>query len=616
MATYKGAANGFHGKVIATVTLEDGTVKNIESEHSKAAYVGSLGIERVIETIREKQTVEVDAISGATYSTTAFLTAAKKAVAVSEGRLSQEEALDANVQLDSANDADVDAVSSASLSVDTEPENTSVAKRPVAYSNELHFDETYDVIIAGSGGAGLSAAVEAARTGLSVVIFEKAGIPGGTTNYSGGVTQAAGTRYQKELTPYKDDTAEKHAELWIKAGEGQVDEQLVRDLAEHAAENIEWVADMGLKWQGLYGHSHIPNIKAELHADRIHQYENGGASGSGTILTQTLLRTALAAGAKIVYDTPVVALVQDPLSKEVYGAVVEHEGEERTVRAKSGVVLATASVDHNPALAKELHPQQYHDLQYSTVLTSPTDTGDGIIMGMASGAAIAGMGGCIDFDGKTGNATNNQIPTIPLFFVNGSGLRFVCEDATYAYQYRAIFQQQKQLSKPTYMIFAENSIAEPGSAWTKESLARDVESGVVKKADTIEELAAAIRVPAENLKRTLETWNRNAERGVDQEYGRVQGVKPLQAPYYAYTNRATNLGSIGGLRINVDCQVLDNFGEPIKGLYAAGLNAGGWMGSYYPGSGTAIAGLIHQGRKAGQHLSKKNQEVLHHSYNS
>lgn len=603
MATFKGAANGFHGKVTASVTLEDGKVTAVASEHSQTAYIGSLGIERVIEEMQAKQTIEVDAITGATFSSTAFLTAAKKAVAVAEGKLSPEEALDATVPFGQNNSA-VDAVSSASLSAETEPENTSVAKKPIAYSEGMEFAETYDVIIAGSGGAGLSAAVEAARAGLQVVIFEKAGIPGGTTNYSGGVTQAAGTRYQKEFTSYQDDTAEKHAQLWLKAGEEQVDEQLVRDLAEHAAGNLEWVAEMGIKWTSLYGHSHIPNIKAELHADRIHQYENGGAGGSGTILTQALLKAALEAGAKIVYDTPVVALVQDPDSKEVYGAVVESAGQEKIIRAVKGVVLATASVDHNPALAKELHPQQYHDLKYSTVLSSPTDTGDGIIMGMAGGGAIAGMGGCIDFDGKTGNATNNQIPTIPLFFVNGIGQRFVCEDATYAYQYRAIFQQQKQLSKPTYMIFGENSIAEPGSAWTKESLTRDIENGIVKKADTIEGLAAAIRVPAETLKRTLETWNGNAERGQDKEFGRIQGVKPLRAPYYAYTNRASNLGSIGGLKINVDCQVVDNFGEAIKGLYAAGLNAGGWIGGYYPGSGTAIAGIIHQGRKAGQHLAK------------
>lgn len=606
MVQYQGSSNGFHGKVTATVTLEDGIVKDVVSEHSPTAYVGSLGIERVIENMKQAQTVEVDAVSGATFSTTAFLTAAKKAVAVAENKLTPAEALDVTVSLNQ-DDVHVDAVSSASIAAGAEPENTSVARQPVVYHEDLTFDQTYDVVIAGSGGAGLAAAVEAARSGLSTIVFEKSGIPGGTTNYSGGVVQAAGTRYQKEYTAFQEDSPEKHAQLWTKAGENQVDEQLVRDLAEHAPENIEWVADMGLKWKSLYSHSHIPYVKDELHADRIHQYENGGGSGSGTILTQTLLKAALEAGAQIVYNAPVVALVHDPVSKEVFGAVVEENGEEKLIRALQGVVLATASVDNNPALAKALHPQQFHDLNYSTVLTSPSDTGDGIIMGMASGGAISGMGGCIDFDGKTGNATNNQVPTIPLFFVNGSGNRFVCEDATYAYQYRAIFQQQKQLGKPTYMIFGANSITEPGSSWTAASLAQDVAAGIVQKADTIEALAELIHVEPANLKRTLDTWNLNASRGEDPEYSRIQGIKPLQAPYYAYINRATNLGSIGGLKINVDCQVLDPFGETIEGLYAAGMNAGGWIGGYYPGSGTAIAGIMHHGRKAGQHLAKKAQ---------
>lgn len=75
-------------------------------------------------------------------------------------------------------------------------------------------------------------------------------------------------------------------------------------------------------------------------------------------------------------------------------------------------------------------------------------------------------------------------------------------------------------------------------------------------------------------------------------------------PYYAYENKATNLGSLGGLKINTDCQVLNHFDEVIDGLYAAGLNAGGWIGGYYPGSGTAIAGIVHQGRKAGQALGR------------
>lgn len=600
MTQYKGAVQGFHGNKIATITIEEGKIISLTSEHDELAYIGDLGIQRIIEEVGQKQSLDVDAISGATFSTTALLEAAKKARAVAQGEMTEEEAMDPSVLYTKPDTAD--AVSGATEKL--ELEDTSPTTKRVTYKEDMTFDETYDVVVAGSGGAGLSAAVEAARGGKSVVIFEKSGVPGGTTNYSGGVMQASGTKLQEKFG-IKDDTAEKHAELWIRAAEGNGDEELIEDLAKHAADNLDWIADMGLEWDDLYGHSHIPYVKDEIHADRIHQYKDGGAAGSGTIMTLALLKSAQEAGAKIVYDTPVISLVQDLETKEIKGVLVKHEGEEQLIEAKAGVVLATASVDNNPRLAKDLHPQQYYDLQYSTVLTAKTNTGDGIIMGMDTGAAIAGMGGTIDFDGKTGNATNNKIPTIPLIFVNKAGERFVTEDAQYAYQYRAIFQQQVQFAAGTYMIFGQNSISEPGSSWTEESLAQDVEAGIVKKADTLEELAKMINVPTEKFVDTVNFWNKHAADGKDPIYGRIQGIKPLEGPYYAYMNQATNLGSIGGLKINIDAQVLDNHGEVIEGLYAAGLNAGGWIGGYYPGSGTALAGIVHQGRKAGQHVSKK-----------
>ena len=105
---------------------------------------------------------------------------------------------------------------------------------PQTAAAEETWDVETDVLVVGAGGAGVSAAAEAAAAGAKVLILEKAGIAGGTTNLSGGVMQAAGTRFQKEMTAYQDDTPEKHAKLWIKAGEGMVDEELVTDLANGA----------------------------------------------------------------------------------------------------------------------------------------------------------------------------------------------------------------------------------------------------------------------------------------------------------------------------------------------------------------------------------------------
>ena len=123
-------------------------------------------------------------------------------------------------------------------------------------------------------------------------------------------------------------------------------------------------------------------------------------------------------------------------------------------------------------------------------------------------------------------------------------------------------------------------------------------SGVTKK--TAETLAEAIGVPAANLKAQLELWNGYAAAGKDEQFGRRTGVMEITGPFYAYRNVAYNLGALGGLKINTNTEVLNVNGEVIPHLYAAGLNAGGWIGPYYPGSGTAVVGTVHWGRKAGK----------------
>lgn len=385
------------------------------------------------------------------------------------------------------------------------PANFPLINKLTTEKEIVKYDDTYDIVVVGAGGAGLSAAATAAENNASVMVIEKQGIAGGTTNYSGGVIQAAGDKWQKKYTKYQNDTPENHEKEYMKAGEGRVYQELVHDFTQNSSKNIEWLSKMGIKWTSVYGHTEIPYAKKNF-ADRIHVYEGGGAGGNG------------------------------------------------------------------------------------------------IIMGMSLGAAVTGFGGTIDFDARTGNGTDDRLPTIPSIFVNGKGLRFVNEDSTYAYGFRAIFNQEKQLNKPTYQIFGQTSISEKASPWSAESLDKDVKNGLVIKASSLKELASLIDIPVINLVNSVNTWNKNAAKGIDPEYDRTMGVKPFSGPYYAYKNTPGNLGAIGGLKINKKCNVLDIYQQPITGLYAAGLNAGGWIGSYYPGSGTAVGGVIHQGRRAAKSI--------------
>lgn len=472
-------------------------------------------------------------------------------------------------------------------------------------ADEVKWDKETDVVVVGGGGAGVAAAAQAALDGAKVLILEKAGIAGGTTNYSGGVMQAAGTKYQSEFSEFKNDTPENHFQLWLRAGEGLVDEALVKDLAYGAPEHIDWLSGLGLKFTSVYGHSIIPYMDDALYADRIHVYEGGGGHGGGVSLVQAMLKVATDKGATVEFQTEVTELI---LNNEgaVIGVAAMQNGKAVNIKATKGVILAAAGVDNNKEMAKELAPQQYWAISNGVPLCAETDTGDGIRMAMEIGAAVCGFGGTIDFCGKTGASTNNKFPHFPSFIVNSNGRRFVNEDATYAFHYRAIFQQESQCGGPTYMIFGESSLADPNAKWTKESATKDLADGVLVQGATIEELAGKIKVDAANLKATLETWNRDTAAGTDQQMDRITGLTPISGPFYAYKNTPFNLGAIGGVKINTDTQAIDVNGEVIPGLYAAGLNAGGWLGPYYPGSGTAIMGCVHWGRKAGAHAAKQN----------
>lgn len=593
MSQYSAEEKGFHGIIKAVIDVDENEnkIKQIWAENVTPNTVGAAGIQNWLEKANKENSVEVDAISGASISTGALRKAAIKA------------ANEAGIKTKT----NVDAVSGASQPDSHTKENgiPEIANYPLLKEKVTdydidEYDGEYDLIVVGSGGAGLAAAATAAENHASVMVIEKQGIAGGTTNYSGGVIQAAGTKLQKETTKYQNDSPENHEQEYLKAGEGRVYQDLVHDFTQNSPKNIEWLANMGIKWTNVYGHSEIPYAKDHF-ADRIHVYENGGASGNGIILTQHLLKYALKQGAEITYNTAVIGLITagDGTERKVIGVVTEGRDHQlKYLKARRGVILATASIDQNVALAKDLSPQHYEDVKAHHCWSVLTDQGDGIVMGMAIGAAVTGFGGTIDFDARTGNGTDDRVPTIPSIFVNGNGLRFVNEDATYAYEFRAIFNEEKQLDKPTYQIFGADSINEKTSPWNPESLESDVKSGLVVKADSLEELADKINAPEANLVNSVNTWNKNAANGADPEYNRTNGVRPFSGPYYAYRNTPGNLGALGGLKINKKCNVLDVYNQPITGLYAAGLNAGGWLGSYYPGSGTAIGGIVHQGRRA------------------
>lgn len=455
------------------------------------------------------------------------------------------------------------------------------------------WDMETDVLIIGAGGAGMCAGYEAAQAGAKALILEKSAIFGGTSIRSGGIIQASGTSVQKELTSYQDDNGDKHAQYYLQEGEGMLHEDLVKDMTENSASHIEWLESLGLKFTNVTGSAHVPMADESLYADRIHGTDVG-ASGMFTAVHDA----AEASGVEFVYETEATKLIVE--DGKVVGVEAKQGDKTIKVKGNKGVIIATSSIDHNQDMCRALSPNQYYDNEHSVCAAAPTNTGDGIRMAAEIGARLTHFGGVIDLTGKTSAGINRQTPMIPCVFVNKFGRRFMCEDTTYALTSRELWREMVKTNHACYTVCGVNE------RLTQEALDGMVEAKTAFKGETIAELAAQIDVDAENLERTLQQWNSDiAENGKDRQFDRATGLEVIEGPYYAFEEGFMNLGSIGGVLINLDCEVIDVNGNAIPGLYAAGMASAGWLGSFYPGSGTALLGAIHWGRKAGKVVAAK-----------
>lgn len=459
------------------------------------------------------------------------------------------------------------------------------------------WDKEVDILIVGAGGAGLVAAIEALEAKASVLLLDKMSVAGGTTTLSGAVIQAAGTKYQKQFTQVMDDTPEKHYEYWLKAAEDQVDPDLVKLMSTNMPANIDWLVAHGVNYVNVYGVDPIPYIDPKLMVPRIHVPEGAGttaAAGTGKFHIKALNDFATKLGAQFMFKTPVTGLVRDP-EKGVIGVIATtSDGKSLAIKANQAVILATSSFDQNKDMARAFSAQQYWALTKGMVLSSPAATGDGIRMAMEIGADLAGMGGTIGLPSSSiGTAT------LPGIWVNKYGQRFVNEAGHYAYVTRAIFDQEEHIA---WALFDENIKKLGGKALGfSEDLSKELASGQIKTGKTPAELATAMGVNGTQLEATLAVWNKDAATGKDTLFGKTAKVQPIDTgPFYATQMVEVNLGAIGGVKINTKSQVIDVAGKVIPRLYAAGMVAGGFIGPYYPGSGTAVASTVTFGRIAAQ----------------
>ena len=498
-----------------------------------------------------------------------------------------------------------------------------------------------DVVVVGSGCAGMRAALELARAGLRVVVVEKSRSYGGTSIRSGGVVHAAGTGLQRRMGV--EDAPQDMARLLVLAGEGEVDEGLVFDMCAHSAGHVEFLEGLGVEFNELQSMAHLPYEGADgLVKPRLHACSAGSRK-----MFRALHAATVRAGVRYMYGARAFKLLRDRdgavVGIEATGDFKDmgHAGTDDgvgaawmraqgfdsdgataadgmpalaappqatgvapdasvAIRAARGVVLATGGVDQGADLLAKLNPQQLWDIESQVSLTSGDNTGDGVRMALEAGAGLRGFGGAIDLTGRLLAGVSASASMMAAVFVDTAGRRFVCEDCSYSYVARAVYERTVLTGKPCFTVFGARSL--PYMSYSADSLSDEVATGTAWRGGTVEELAAAAGIDARGLARTLESWNACVGRRGD-PLGRVTGLAPILPPYYAFVEGSMNLGGLGGVAIDAGARVLDADGRAIRGLYAAGMCTGGWIGPYYPASGIALLGALHWSWRAAQTIT-------------
>ncbi|MBQ7849887.1 MAG: FAD-dependent oxidoreductase [Clostridia bacterium] len=476
-----------------------------------------------------------------------------------------------------------------------------------------------DLIIVGAGGAGLSAALAAVDAGAEkVIILEKTAKTGGALNFTSGSMSAAGTIIQKEEGI--EDTVDSYIADIINNGNdfgGKPNRELIEVYANNATEVFDWLYENGIKdaaWRGpkavfapehaLYSvaRTYKPSPTDKNYKSAAHQVLDKLVNAEERIEVITL--------------TEARELVANEQGQIIGVKAVGPNGEV-TYTSTRGVIVCTGGYSSNSKLMGQYAPEG----EYYLAGGAPGADGYGIYMMQKVGAGITDMSSIPTFpmgmisrtDPTKGQIASTYTWKAGAITVNKNGERF-CNETEDVVSIREV-ALEKQPEAVLYDIYTDKILADLNAAggavfmnfYFYEGGAGD---HVMYKADSIEGLAAEIGVPAENLKKSIETYNAAVDAGVDAAFGRkLDGtdgnynlaINKIEGEmFYAIRLHALCVMTLGGVTANENMQVLDETNNVIPGLYAAGECVGGIWGKFVSG-GTGVMGPIVFGRIAAKH---------------
>ncbi|MCF0135172.1 MAG: FAD-dependent oxidoreductase [Lachnospiraceae bacterium] len=470
------------------------------------------------------------------------------------------------------------------------------------------------VCVVAGGPSGLSAAVQAAESGASVIVCEKQAAVGGAANMGMGPL-GIGTRYQRQLM--SDITVEKAFNMFMEYTHYNVDARLVKKYFSMSAETIEWLEEKGVEFEGAF--RYFPKAEPTWH---IVKCDSGIGPRAASFMNKALYARALELGVRFLLETPGKKIMKDEEGKICGVLCSDKDGEDVLISCKA-VILATGGAGSNKKLIKEETGFDHGVDLFSFAI--PGLLGDGLRMAWEAGAdklpvRIEGTAEVLNGGAVTGSVPN--VFTQPNLLVGLHGKRVMNEEQMQNTTYlgNVVTHSKKKVcfsivdSTIVHGYITNGvdvtSLVRPNPDVSdfydglKQAADQNLEGFYV--ADTIEELAEKAGINADNLKETVNAYNEYCEIGDEEFFKDKKFLRPLiKAPFYACEIRPSGYGTVGGIRINENCEACDKEYDPVPGLYAVGADACNIYDDSYmfllPGNSMGFA--VNTGRIAGMNAA-------------
>ena len=614
--TYSAKAAGI-GDVVVTMTFDANKITDVVLDVShETPSIGQAAAETLKKSLMAAQSAEIDVVSGASITSRAVHQAAAKCIAQAKGEIP---------------------VEVVTKEVAKEEDGDWLGQPPEIAEKDIVATHNTDILVVGCGTGGMFTVASAAEAGAKVIGIDRFPVGTGIREDIGAID----SRYQKAYGT-KVDKFEFITMATLYAG-GRIQQDLVKLWCDESGAVVDWLGDrLAERGIEMWHESGDRNDETRYkhfpigHSPRMRLTKDGKEEIS---LNTVLFDYAVKHGARFDFSTKMVKL--EKKNGRVTGCIAQNaEGKYVRYNAKKGVVVATGGYAQNFKMLEALQPWNLRVTGRTGAM--PGARGDGIKACLWVGAKMDETHSLLKFDRcalrpdqnpgvktiQSGDSGFFWMGSQPWLKVNAYGKRFMNESGTYE---NILHADEFQKGHCHYTLFDSNWVqyakqfkmhgcsrmfpfengADPNISWkvVKEKMLPGlIEKGYVVQADTIEELAQKLGLPAKTLQATVTRYNELAKSGNDVDYGKEpHRLTPVnKAPFYGAKNTGWMLCTLDGIQIDTNMNAIDTEGNPIPGLYVVGNDSGGYFASEYPNlaTGMACGRTVTFGRLVGLKLAK------------